>query len=594
LLNRAAFKHEISSIESLFPMPKPLRVPDVVLRKASGPKITMLTAYDASIARLLADSGAVDILLVGDSLGMVQLGFETTVPVKMSDMIRHTRAVRAGAPDALIVADMPFLSHQLSEVQALLNAGKLIQQGGATAVKIEGGADVAGTVRRIVAAGIPVMGHVGLQPQSVHALGGFRRQARTAEEQDRLLSDALALEEAGVFAVVLEAVPDEAAATLTARLKVPVIGIGSGPACDGQVLVINDIVGLTTGTVPSFARRYANGGVAVRDAVRRFAEEVRARKFPLPRGTSPFEVIDNILDLRETIKRLRAAGASIGFVPTMGALHAGHAALLKRAKQENDCVVASIFVNPLQFDRKDDLERYPRTLETDLQTCRDEGASVVFTPRPHELYPSEQRTFVETSALSRYLCGEHRPGHFRGVETVVLKLLNIVQPDRAYFGEKDAQQLAIIRRMVRDLNVPVSIVPVATVREADGLALSSRNKNLTSHERAIAPVLASALRKAAEALDKGERSTEALREIALTELASHPEVRLEYLEFTDPETLVPLSRIENQALLAGAIWLGTTRLIDNVSWSVRSGQASNTASAEEAPALAASLESRKY
>lgn len=564
-----------------------------MLRKANGSKITMLTAYDASIARLLAESGAVDMLLVGDSLGMVQLGFETTVPVTMSDIIRHTRAVRAGAPDALIVADMPFLSHQLSEVQALRNAGKLVQEGGATAVKIEGRAEISETVRRIVAAGIPVMGHLGLRPQSVHALGGFRRQARTPEEQERLLSDARALEEAGVFSIVLEAVPDEAAAAVTAQLGVPVIGIGSGPACDGQVLVINDIAGLTTGTVPGFAKQYGNGRAMVLDAARWFAEEVRTGKFPLPRGSSTFDVIQSIAQLRDNLRRVSAAGGSIGFVPTMGALHAGHAKLLERAKQENDCVVASIFVNPLQFDRREDLERYPRTLDADLRVCREHGASVVFTPSHQELYPAEQLTFVETLALSRYLCGEHRPGHFRGVETVVLKLLNIVQPDRAYFGEKDAQQLAIIRRMVRDLNVPVSIVGVPTVREADGLALSSRNKNLTPHERAIAPVLARALRKAAEALDQGERSAEAVREIALAEIALCPEVRLEYLDFTDPETLVPLSRIGDRVLLAGAIWLGTTRLIDNIAWTGDTPGAPVATTAEEPLVLANSGESHK-
>jgi pantoate--beta-alanine ligase/3-methyl-2-oxobutanoate hydroxymethyltransferase len=548
-------------------MTKPLRVPDLALRKAQGPKITMLTAYDASLARLLAESGAVDILLVGDSLGMVQLGYTTTVPVTMGDMVRHARAVRAGAPDALVVADMPFLSHQVSTAQALRNAGRLIQQGGATAVKIEGGADIVPAVQRIVAAGIPVMGHLGLRPQSVHAQGGFRRQARTPEQQERLLSDALALQEAGVFSIVLEAVPDEAAALLTEKLAVPVIGIGSGPGCDGQVLVTNDIVGLTGGHVPAFAKRFANARAAVLGAAHWFAEEVRAGKFPLARGAaSPLEVISDSQQLRETVRRIRGAGASIGFVPTMGALHAGHASLLARAKGENDCVIASIFINPLQFDRKEDLEHYPRTLDADLQICRKHGASIVFTPGVKDLYPSEQLTFVESPALSRYLCGENRPGHFQGVETVVLKLFNIVQPDRAYFGEKDAQQLAIIRRMVQDLNVPVEVVPVATVREDDGLALSSRNKQLTAEQRAIAPVLARALNKSAAALDSGERSVDVLKGLAQAEFARYPQGRLEYFEFTDPETLLPLTRIVNRALIAGALWLGSTRLIDNVTW----------------------------
>jgi pantoate--beta-alanine ligase/3-methyl-2-oxobutanoate hydroxymethyltransferase len=526
----------------------------------------MLTAYDASLARLLSESGVVDMLLVGDSLGMVQLGYSTTVPVTMGDMVRHTRAVRAGAPEALVVADMPFLSHQVSTAQALRNAGRLIQQGGATAVKVEGGAEIVPAIQRIVAAGIPVMGHLGLRPQSVHLLGGFRRQARTPEQQERLLADAVALQDAGVFSIVLEAVPDEAARMLTEKLDVPVIGIGSGPACDGQVLVTNDIVGLTGGVVPAFAKRFANARAAVLGAAQWFAEEVRSGKFPLGRGAPALEVINNSQQLRDAVRRIRGAGASIGFVPTMGALHAGHASLLARAKRENDCVIASIFINPLQFDRKEDLEHYPRTFDADLQICRDNRVSIVFAPGAKDLYPAEQLTFVESPALSRYLCGEHRPGHFQGVETVVLKLFNIVQPERAYFGEKDAQQLAIIRRMVQDLNVPVQIVPVATVREEDGLALSSRNKQLTAEQRAIAPVLARALSKSLAALDAGERSVDVLKGLAQAEFARYPQARLEYFEFTDPETLLPLTRISDRALIAGALWLGSTRLIDNVVW----------------------------
>lgn len=575
-------------------MKKPLRVPDVVLRKKHGPKLTMLTAYDASIAALLAESEAVDMLLVGDSLGMVQLGYTTTVPVTMSDMVRHTRAVRAGAPDALIVADMPFLSHQLSGTQALRNAGRLIQAGGATAVKIEGGAEIVPAVQRIVAAGIPVMGHLGLQPQSVHILGGFRRQAKTAGEQERLLADARALEEAGVFAIVLEAVPDEAAAALTAHVNVPVIGIGCGPACDGQVLVTNDIVGLTTGHVPSFAKRFTDGHGALQNAARWFAEEVRAGTFPPARGVSRLDVISSIAHLRERLRRVRAAGASVGFVPTMGALHAGHASLLARAKQENDVVVASIFVNPLQFDRKEDLERYPSTFEADLRICRESGVGVVFNPGVQDLYPTEQLTFVESPALGRFLCGEHRPGHFKGVETVVLKLLNIVQPDRAYFGQKDAQQLAILRRMVTDLNVPLDIVAVPTLREPDGLALSSRNKNLSAQERVIAPALMRALCKIEAALNEGERSPEALKDIGIRELALHPEIRLEYLEFVDPEKLSPLSRIGQQALIAAAIWLGSTRLIDNIAWTGDDRVDAPQPLAGETAALAGVLDSHNY
>ena len=274
------------------------------------------------------------------------------------------------------------------------------------------------------------------------------------------------------------------------------------------------------------------------------------------------EVFSEIAALRQRL----SGAASIGLVPTMGALHRGHARLLETARRENDLVVASIFVNPTQFDRKEDLENYPRTMEEDLRVCDSCGVDLVFAPAASEMYPAESLTFVDLPALTAHLCGAHRPGHFRGVATVVLKLLNIVQPHRAYFGEKDAQQLAVIRRMVADLNVPVSIVPVATVREEDGLALSSRNKHLTPEQRAVAPLLSRALRAAVSAIDHGERSTEFLRNAAQTIFSHHPEARLEYFEITDPDTLAPVERITGPVLIAAAMWLGSTRLIDNMSW----------------------------
>jgi 3-methyl-2-oxobutanoate hydroxymethyltransferase len=259
-------------------MKKPLRIPDLQLKKERGEKIAMLTAYSAWMARLLAESGAVDLLLVGDSLGMVELGYDTTLPVTMADMLRHTRAVRAGAPQALVVADMPFLSYQASPAQALRNAGRLMRHG-ATAVKLEGGAAAAPTVAALVAAGIPVMGHIGLQPQSVHAQGGYRRQATRPEEQRRLVEDAVALEAAGAFSVVVECVAAEAAAQVTAALRIPAIGIGAGPHCDGQVLVVHDMLGLS-GQAPSFAKEYASLGASIREAVSAYAAEVRSGAFP--------------------------------------------------------------------------------------------------------------------------------------------------------------------------------------------------------------------------------------------------------------------------------------------------------------------------
>lgn len=260
--------------------PKPVRIPDIQARKTRGEKITMLTAYNAWMARLLAEAEGIDMLLVGDSLGMVELGYDTTVPVTIEDMVRHTQAVRRGAPVALVVGDMPFLSYHLDMATTLRNAGRLIQEGGATAVKLEGGANLAPTVERLVTAGIPVMGHLGLTPQSVHVLGGFRRQARRPEEQERLLADARALENAGAFAIVLECVPDVVGREASKALRIPTIGIGSGPDCDGQILVTHDILALTGPLVPAFAKHYAELGGAIKEAVTTFSQEVRSGQFP--------------------------------------------------------------------------------------------------------------------------------------------------------------------------------------------------------------------------------------------------------------------------------------------------------------------------
>jgi 3-methyl-2-oxobutanoate hydroxymethyltransferase len=260
--------------------PRPVRIPDIQAKKARGEKITMLTAYNAWMARLLTEGEGIDMLLVGDSLGMVELGYDTTVPVTMDDMVRHTQAVRRGAPLAFVVADMPFLSYHLDLATTVANAGRLIQEGGASAVKLEGGANLVPAVERLVAAGIPVMGHLGLTPQSVHVLGGFRRQARKPEEQRRLLADAVALETAGAFSIVLECIPEEVGQEVSTALRIPTIGIGSGPSCDGQVLVTHDILALTGPFVPAFAKNYAELGGAIKDAVKAFSEEVRAGQFP--------------------------------------------------------------------------------------------------------------------------------------------------------------------------------------------------------------------------------------------------------------------------------------------------------------------------
>jgi 3-methyl-2-oxobutanoate hydroxymethyltransferase len=258
-------------------------VPDILSRKSSGsqanPKITCLTAYDYPTARLLDEAG-VDILLVGDSLAMVVLGYENTLPVTMDDMLHHVRAVRRGVRRALLVADMPYGSYHVSLEAAVGNAVRFMKEAGAEAVKVEGGERRLELIARLVEAEIPVMGHVGLTPQSLHALGGFKVQGKTAEAAERLLRDARAVEAAGAFSVVLESVPRELAARVTGELRIPTIGIGAGPECDGQVLVFHDLVGLTVGNTPKFARRYANLAETISRAVGEYCDDVRNGRFP--------------------------------------------------------------------------------------------------------------------------------------------------------------------------------------------------------------------------------------------------------------------------------------------------------------------------
>ena len=259
--------------------PAKIRVPNLKEKKSRGEKIAMLTAYDATMARLL-DQAGVDALLVGDSVGMVVLGYENTIAVTLDDMLHHTRAVARGASRALIVTDMPFMSYQVSVAEAVRNAGRLIQEGGAAAVKVEGGRPVLDAVRRMVDVGIPVMGHLGLQPQSVHQVGGYIKQATRAQDADALVADAIALQDAGAFAVVLESIPEEVARTASATLDIPTIGIGAGPHCDGQVLVSYDMLGLFDRFVPSFVKQYAHMAETVTAATRAYVEDVHEGRYP--------------------------------------------------------------------------------------------------------------------------------------------------------------------------------------------------------------------------------------------------------------------------------------------------------------------------
>ena len=264
-------------------MEQKITVPEIAAAKANGRPIVAITAYDFPLARVVDDAG-VDMILVGDSLGMVVQGLETTIPVTMDEMIYHTRMVVRARRRALVVADLPFLSYQVSPTEAVANAGRLIKEGGAEAVKLEGGRAVADTIERLAAVDIPVVGHVGLTPQSVHRMGGHKVQGRKhghgAGQRERLIEDALAVESAGAFAVVLEGIPLDLAAELTERLSIPTIGIGAGRHCDGQILVLHDVLGLCEGASPRFAKRYADLWNAALDAVRSYASEVRDGSFP--------------------------------------------------------------------------------------------------------------------------------------------------------------------------------------------------------------------------------------------------------------------------------------------------------------------------
>jgi 3-methyl-2-oxobutanoate hydroxymethyltransferase len=261
--------------------PRPVRkitVPEIRARKG-GPPLAMVTAYDFTMARLL-DEGGADLLLVGDSLGMVVQGHPTTLPVTVDEICYHGRAVARGARRAHVVGDMPFMSFQVSPERALENAGRMIKEGGFESIKLEGGEEVAEHVRRIVAAGIPVMGHVGLTPQSVHAMGGFKVQGKDEEAAERVLDGARALDEAGAYAIVLEAIPPDLAAEVTDAVSVPTIGIGAGPACDGQVLVCYDLLGMFPDLKPKFAKRFAEVGEQIIEATRAYVDEVQGRSFP--------------------------------------------------------------------------------------------------------------------------------------------------------------------------------------------------------------------------------------------------------------------------------------------------------------------------
>jgi len=274
-------------------------------------------------------------------------------------------------------------------------------------------------------------------------------------------------------------------------------------------------------------------------------------------------VLTTIEAMRSASRAAKTAGKRVGFVPTMGALHEGHLSLVRSAKAQCDVVAASIFVNPTQFGPNEDFSKYPRAFERDRELFAKEGVELLFAPAVEEMYPAGAVTYVTVEGMSERLCGKSRPGHFRGVTTVVCKLFNIVEPDIAFFGQKDAAQVAIIRRMVRDLDIPVEIAVCPIVREADGLAMSSRNTYLDLQQRKAALVLYRSLQKVKREFESGESNAAKLAEQGRKLFALEPSVRLDYLEIVEPDNLEALDNIESSALVAVAAFLGATRLIDN-------------------------------
>ncbi len=480
---------------------KPARritISDIARMYEEGERFATITAYDYPTARIVDEAG-IPLILVGDSLGMVMLGYDTTVRVSMSEMLHHTRAVARGAKRALVVGDMPFLTYGISQEESVEHAGRFLSEAYAQAVKIEGGVRSARTMEAIVSSGIPVMGHIGLTPQSVNALGGHRVQGRSKESARKLIADALAVQEAGAFAVVLELVPAELSRAITERLSIPTIGIGAGPYTSGEIQVITDVVGLTQGFTPRHARRFGEVGEALSQAVPSLPRCRHRRRLPCrgrvqlhgrgspgrgpgteragsteriaghparPRPLAGRAAMTRILHTRAELRAALAdAPRPIGLVPTMGWLHDGHRALMRQARAENATAVVTIFVNPRQFDDASDYTRYPRDTAADIAICEAEAVDLVWLPEVDEVYPPGFDTTVSVGAVAEPLEGAARPGHFDGVATVVATLFALVGAEHAYFGQKDAQQVMVISRMAADLALPTQVIPCPTVRE---------------------------------------------------------------------------------------------------------------------------------
>jgi len=280
------------------------------------------------------------------------------------------------------------------------------------------------------------------------------------------------------------------------------------------------------------------------------------------------KIVRTIDSMKREIYIYKNQGLTIGFVPTMGYLHEGHISLMKKAKEENNIVVTSIFVNPIQFGPNEDYNKYPRDFERDEKLARSVGVDVIFYPNVEEMYPSDFKTKVIVQKITNIMCGKSRPGHFDGVATVVLKLFNIIKPDRAYFGEKDAQQLAVIKQMIKDLNLDVEIIGMPIVRESDGLAMSSRNSYLNEEERKSATVLYKSLILAKEMINNGERKADIIKQEMQNLILKEKYAKIDYIEIVDKNTFEPIDQIKGNILIALAVYIGSTRLIDNISLEV--------------------------
>ena len=458
-------------------------------RKRAGTKFAALTAYDALFAELISSAG-VEVILVGDSLGMVLQGHDSTLPVTLDDMVYHMNCVHRGNRGALIMADLPFMSYA-SERQSLKSAATLMRAG-AHVVKLEGGAWLAESSRLLTERGIPVCAHMGLTPQSINRIGGYRVQGRDPDQAHSMIEEALILEEAGASILLLECVPvdlaKESASACTSRRSASAPGRTRWPDHgDARHARHHAAVDQSAEVHQEFSRRKSIRNSGRVQGVRR-----RGARRRVPRARTLLQLVQTFttIDAVRAALAARRGDARVGLVPTMGNLHEGHWRSSPKVARRATSRVVSVFVNPMQFGPNEDFEAYPRTLQEDAALLERSGADMLFAPTEQEMYPHGRggHTTVSVPRLANILCGAYRPGHFDGVATVVLKLFNIVAPDRAFFGEKDFQQLTLIRTFCAELDLPIEITGVPIVRAADGLALSSRNRYLAPDERAIGAV----------------------------------------------------------------------------------------------------------